>query len=378
MLANAVVYGPAGMLILQSAAYWCGLALIATWAANSRFAQAVVVLAIGFFPPLFASLPMIWKDSGCLAFLLLCTGFALHASLRSSALLATLGLVAAFYGSALRTPNLLSVLPLLWLLCSALPGVARPAWRRLAATLLVAAVFAAGISLLDSVGVKRLPYRVAVPLWDLARMSVARDELLIPDFALRNHELDLPRLKEITKNDRDFPMHSTDFTYRTLSDQEANRLMEHWLTTIRSHPADYLRHRQEVTTLLFTDPRMKVWQLMESIEGFDLPFRFQERPGYHQVRRTLNRAAAKGFFAPWIYVALATGVLAASFAVRRATASEARAVALSALLYVAPLPVIAPSTDFRYSIWLVAGSLVSLVLLVSRAKPSEGAQAASA
>ncbi|MBM4267029.1 MAG: hypothetical protein FJ144_10500 [Deltaproteobacteria bacterium] len=376
MLANAVVYGPGGMLILQAAAYWTGLALIAAALGRSAAIAAALVLLLGFFPPLFATIAMIWKDTGCLAFLLLATGLALQARMsaapRSRATLVVCGLAATFYASALRSPNLPSALPLLWLLCGALPALSRPASKRLAAVAVIAVVFAGGIFLLDNVGVKRLPYRAAVPLWDLARISIARNELLLPPYAIHDPSLDLPRLREISRDFRcdvydpaDGKKPTTDVSFRTLSEADADRLMRDWASAIAAHPGAYLEHRGHVTSLLFTDPMMKVWHAMESIDGFTLDIAFEPRPPYRQVRKALLWASMHGFFTPWIYVVLATGVLAASYRVRTATASEARAVALSALLYVAPLPVIAPSTDFRYTIWLVAGSLVSLVLLAA-------------
>jgi hypothetical protein len=379
MLANAIVYGPGGMLVLQSAAYWVGLCLIAARVTRSPAFAAAIVLGLGLFPPLFATLPMIWKDAGCLAFLLLATGLALHARKTRSLLLVALGVAAAFYATALREPNLFGVLPLLWLLVGAVPALERPASRRLAAAGFLAAGFVVGVSVLDNVGVTRLPYRAAVPIWDLARMSLARNDLILPRYAIQNPDLDLARLRSISQDHRcdvhdpaDGEKVTTDVTYRALSDDQADRLLRDWISAIVAYPGDYFRHRGHVTRRLFLEPMMPVWHQMESIDGFELDVRFAPRPLYRQVHRGLLWSAKHGLFTPWIYLVLAGLVVAASHRVRGETAVEARAIAWSAILYVAPLPVIAPSVDFRYSIWLVAGSLVALVVLLSHSRRGVG------
>jgi hypothetical protein len=71
------------------------------------------------------------------------------------------------------------------------------------------------------------------------------------------------------------------------------------------------------------------------------------------------------FYRPWLYVLLGLGVSAASLFIAGERAKFAGAIALSGLLSVAPLPVIAPSPDFRYSIWCVATSLVGVALLIA-------------
>lgn len=379
MLANTLVYGPGGMLILQVAAYWTGLALLATYATRSPWLQVMIVLGVGCFPPLFATIAIILKDGGALAFLLLCSALTLHARARCSKRLTLLALLCAFYASALRTPNLLAVLPLLWLLAE----VILPGWKSVArrATVVasIAVVFLAAIHALDTRGVVRLPYRAAVPLWDIAMISLASNQFLIPAYAVNNPELDMQRLRMISRDYRcdvhdpaDHEQVTMDLSYRKMSQLEADQLLRDWVHTIIKYPHEYLQHRWHVTNLLFTDPMLKISFLMDSIPGFnlnDFNIRFEARPGYKALNAALWKwSRLTPLFSPWVYLVLAALVLSASFLLRGDAAVSARAIAASGILYVAPLPVIAPSTDFRYSIWLVAASVIAAVLLATSAR----------
>ncbi len=380
MLANTLVYGPGGMLILQVAAYWTGLALIATYATRSSWLQVMIVLGVGCFPPLFATIPVVLKDGGALAFLLLCSALALHARARCSKRLAWMALLCAFYASALRTPNLLAVLPLLWLLAEViLPGWKSVA-RRATVVVSIAVVFMAAIHQLDTRGVVRVPYRAAVPLWDIAMISLARDQFLIPSYAVNNPDLDMQRLRMISRDYRcdvhdpaDLEQVTMDLSYRKMSQLEADQLLRDWVHTIFMYPREYLQHRWHVTKLLFTDPMLKLTFLdsvflrktAEPIPGFDPNIRFQARSGFNALIAALKWCSLTPLFSPWVYLGLAALVLPASFLARGDSAVSARTLAASGLLYVAPLPLIAPATDFRYSIWLVAASVIAAVLLAA-------------
>jgi hypothetical protein len=389
MLTNRIVYGPGGMLFVQSAAYWTGLALIASHVTRSAGWRAGIVLALGFFPPSFGLLSTIWKDVGVLAFTLLALGLVLHQPGRRSRWWIAAAIVSAFYATAVRGPVLLSMLPLFWLISDAI--VSRPAAaergaapRRLRsrtlAFVVLAASFAAGIYTLNNVGVKRLPYRASVPLWDLAMISLQRDELLIPPYAIHVKDFDLQRLKRITRRHRcnfhapeDGQYATPDLDYSSLSQDEANRLLLHWIETILEHPVEYSRHRAWVTSRVFHQPELKFYRWIMPLPHFVPRVDFLPRPGYASVLKILRYSAETPLYVPWVYLLIAVAALLASFFAPGYQARAARCVSASAILYVAPLPVIAPSTDFRYSIWVIAGSLVACLLLGAAWKQERGA-----
>jgi hypothetical protein len=371
MLTNRLVPGPGGLFLVHLAGYWGGIALISAHLVRRPAARAALILALGLFPPLFELIPVVWKDSGALASLLLCTGLILHARRRRSRAAAGGALGLAAYAAAVRSLGTLTTLPLLWTIAGSLVGSAAGRRRRLA----LFAAFAAGISLfvvvVGNVGVKRLPYRAAVPLWDLAILSLEEGELLIPDYAIHVEGFDLARLRKITRryrcnfHDPDDGWNPTrDLHYWYLDPADANRLLLHWMATILRYPGSYLRHRARITRrLLDSRPAPFVDHRMVSIPWYQLPFRFERRPGYGWLWRRFQQASRTPLCRPWPYGLLACAVLAGSLLVADRDARLARAVAASGILSVAALPVAAPSTDFRYSIWLVASSLVAALLL---------------
>ena len=80
--------------------------------------------------------------------------------------------------------------------------------------------------------------------------------------------------------------------------------------------------------------------------------------------RALDMLSETGLYRPWLYVLLSTVVFLASFRIDARPAFLARHIALSGLLYVAPLPLIAPSVEFRYTIWLFEATVVAVALMV--------------
>lgn len=194
---------------------------------------------------------------------------------------------------------------------------------------------------------------------------------MIPDYAIHAEPFDLARLRKITRlyrcnfhDPEDGRNPTPDLRYRYLDSADANRLLLHWMASILRHPVPYLEHRTRITRqLLRSRPVPLVDHRMVSFPWYELPFHFEPRPGYPWVWRRLQEASTTTLCRPWIYGLLACAVLAGSLLLADRDARLARAVSASGILSVAALPVAAPSTDFRYSIWLIASSLVAALLL---------------
>lgn len=376
--------GPAGMLLFHASAYWSGLALLSTLVSRSGSVRLAWTLCIGCFPPTFWLLPTVWKDNGFVACALLCAGLT-FAELPGRRLRLALALPFAFYACAVRTPGWFAVLPLLFAIAGSFTPAPAPVlgatpqerWRARRPALLLASglalLFAAGNVAIDRIGVVRLPYRAAVPLWDLAQISLAKGRLMIPAFAIQREGFDLRRLKWIADPLR-ANFHATedgrwtatrDLDYRLLDDREADALIRHWLRVAWNNPREYFQHRRRVTRGLFVDPIAKSMHQIQSFPDFSTGARFVHRPGYNRLW-VLVRGLQRGLlYEPWVYVLLGAAVVVASAGVRGSGARSARLLALSGLISVAPLPIIAPSTDFRYSIWCIETALLGAVLLGS-------------
>ena len=387
---NRVLYGPAGMLAVQSAAYWTGLVLVACYAARRAAWRALLVLGVGFFPPLFGILATVWKDSGALAALLMVSGLLLHAYRRREATLAWLALPFAFYAFGVRFNNPLTILPLLWRISEAVV-LSRNAWGGRSPALVCSGIFLGLISAMlaltvavNTVGVRRYAHFVAVPLWDLAQISLETNEMLVPAAAITRPDLDLRRLRAISRPYRcDYRRvwregkMRQDIEWTHLGQKEAREIVIHWLEAIVDHPGAYLRHRMRVTKAALLDPTLGTprrtaaalifgEQRLESIKTFALPFEFHARPGYASVKRVFAFCAGTILCRPWLYLLIATAWCILGWRARSEEMRLAGSLASSGLLSVIPLVVVAPSTDFRYSVWLVATAVIASVIAIAR------------
>jgi hypothetical protein len=371
-LAHRIHAGPGGMLALQSAGYWLGLGLCVGAVVRSPAWRVALLLALGFFPPVFGIVASVLKDSGALAALLMGFGLLLQAR-RRGRWLAAAAVPFSFYALAVRFNNVLTVFPLLWLLSDALlPARSRVRRAGAFAGLLVAML--AGTFALNTLGVERRAYYAAVPLWDLAWISIRTQQLLVPSVAITNPDLDLARLEKIVRPFRCDYMRvydiytgeaSQDIEYTQLSGEEANEIIAAWLGGMVRHPFAYASHRLRVAQRLFFEPDPVFVHLMQNKASYPLPFRFSERPGYREWKRVFEASAKSILCRPWIYTVIAGLVWALSWRGRSDGARFARAVAASGLLSVLPLLALAPSADFRYAVWLVAAAPLSALLLAS-------------
>jgi len=387
---NRVLYGPAGMLALQSAAYWTGIVLVACYAARRAAWRALLVLGVGFFPPSFGILPTVWKDSGALGALLMMSGLMLHAHRRHAATRAGLALPFAFYAFAVRFNNALTILPLLWRISEAVVQSRTVSWGGRRPWLVCSGIFLGLLSVMLSLtlavntfGVRRYPYFVAVPLWDLAQISLETNQLLVPAAAITRPGLDLRRLRWISRpyrcDYRRVPREgrsAQDIEWTHLSPKEAREIVGQWLEAIVDHPHAYLRHRMRVAKAALFDPTFGTprrtaaalifgEQRLESIQGFALPFAFYPRPGYASVKRVLAFCAETVLCRPWLYLLIASAWCILGWRSRSEAVRLAGSLASSGLLSVIPLAVIAPSTDFRYFVWLVASAVIATVIAIA-------------
>lgn len=383
MLTNQVTFGPAGMLVVHAAVYWTGVALIGIALARTVTGRCGIVLLLGFLPPSFGLLPMVMKDVGAMSALMLLTGVALCATPRRRFIALPVAVLMAFYASAVRINVLPCVAPLLWLVLSAVSAREAPrGLRQLAGLGAILVLTLAGVLAVNNVGVIRQPYRTVVPLWDLARISMLAQEMLVPDYALVNPYITVPSFK-VSHNRADAPS----MQWKRLTPEQVSDISSRWLAAIIAFPTHYLDHRWHVTYRIFFDP-------IDPLLHFTMPtifypssvliergMGFEKRSGYTEVYGALQFLSRTPIYRPWTYVLVSLLVVAWCFAGASERRLEAGFVAVSGLLYVTPLPLIAPSVDFRYTIWLFPATAIGALLLLrvkaQRPKPASNLDQAS-
>jgi hypothetical protein len=377
-VADRVIPGPFGMLLLHNAAFWGALAIFWRMTYRRSVWLGLCLVGLGFLPSVLALLSTIWKDVGLGVSLLLASAL-LYTSRRTNyggALLISIPLL--FYGYGVRQNAAPAILPLaLWtgfIACRIFPSLKSKsvARRVLPFVLGLAYFFLLTASVLTTTWILtggRSSYILqTVLLHDLTAISKERGEALFPGYVLRDEKFSL---ENVVAN-----FHPDQATLLTRGENPALRLTENseeieelrakWLEVVPSNKTIYLRHRWETFK----------WGIGFDKEEVCFPYLATARQfgGYdvnnwriHQYLRAVfwklrNTLFFRGFF--WLLASLV--LLCLSLRGRLQDDLELVFVlSLSGFLYGIAYFFIAPSCDFRFFWWTVLASLVSICFSVS-------------
>jgi hypothetical protein len=384
---DGLLPGPAGMLLLQNAIFWAGLALLA--ASKPCALSPVYILAVGLCPPLVAQLATVWKDVHMVAGLVLAAG-SLAATARwrtrSTHVLAAVGL---FYAAAARPNGIVAAVPVaLWwglLFPNAWSRVARKglglgAGALLAAALVVAvsganrAIVATGPPA-ASKGVDGdagpgaaavRPLDPASPrsrfqstyVHDLVGISVATGvPQLPPEILLAPGMPSAEQLAQCYSPSFVDPLYFGPCRVPGFSDPRlVDALRDRWVEAVREHPTVWLGNHLVMFRVMmgFATPR-PYYPYHYGIDDNALGIRH----GHHAFNRLATRVLSSWrnsvLFRPWIWLVAQLGLVAWATITRRATAGTGALVA-SSIAHLIPYFFITPAPDFRYAWWVVVAT----------------------
>ena len=373
---DAIVEGPGLVFALHLALFWSGLALVADALVATRWRATALMLVVALAPVAWLLRAHVWTDVGLFSALVFVAGTLAQAQSTRRRAWIVAALPALLYAGAVRFNALPAVLPFaLWI------GwlVAR---RRVRVALVAATVFfgsAAFAAIVNAQVDRHVPLWTATAEWDLAAISVATGEMLLPRFMIGpgldvdelsrafRHWSNVPMLQNTTHGMRD-PF-AEDYTPEQLATLRAA-----WIDAIRTHPGAWLsqKRRQAVALLGVHDadwPRELIY--------VDDEVQYRENPPVARNRSALHVAlmsvaahlSTTRVLAGWPYLLI--GLVAVPFAWRR-RAEPAGRVALivlaSAWLYLVPMLPIA-AAELRYLGWPCVASVLAaaLVAFVPRA-----------
>lgn len=380
-LVNRVWPGGGGMFLLNVVMFWSGVWLIACTLYSRPLHRVAATLVVAGVSPVPMILSHVWTDSALIACLTLASALILHAAERRDRIPLYGAIPLLLYGGLIRHNALPALIPLLawWVVVFARTGSSRTrltAKRLLPAVLVAAlAVFGLGRALDSRLVVHRVSTIGITQVWDLTAISLATGTMLLPDFVLPPG-VTLDQLREKYSPYTCVPLYAPPHAIRDglampFTASENTRLWEAWLDAVGRHPAAYAAHRFAVTRALFSryrnDRPSDLGYIPHVVQYRDNPAVAPNDSLLHRMALAwYERTVGWWISAPAPYILLA--IVCALLAWRsrgNLRADFALAMAASGLLYVAPMPLVAPSAELRYSGWLFAAATMSLIALVA-------------
>jgi hypothetical protein len=218
---------------------------------------------------------------------------------------------------------------------------------------------------------RRVTVLAATALWDLAAISIAVDELLLPP---STH----PAQTSLADLQRDFVPYANATIFAGPSgliepfldpEDPLNReISSRWIAAVRAHPQAYLAHRWQVTRGLFGSKQAD-WP--RELVYFSGTTQYRDNPALPASTGTIREWFLAHFeawrssqiLAAWPYLLLSVVAILAIWRRRESSLGKiALATATSGLLYAAPLPFIAPSIELRYVGWPCLSGIISVAI----------------
>jgi hypothetical protein len=372
---DKVLPGPLGMLVLMTCMYWSGLSLL-FWALRaSLFARALGLLAVGFFPPVFSSVPMIIKDMLMQAALVL--GFALLvAPLRAPRVRYALGLGVLVVGLGARHNAAAALWPLL-----AWPLLRMPVPRRRLARLLLAGGGGLVLTLALTLALTRALKPISIPeeswqkihMFDLAGMSLQTGQLLIePESGVFTNGMKLRELRQRFEPQYTLTLlHCLPYRKQgcapafriTLDPKELELLEDNWRRAILEHPGAYVAHRITVALPLlgvFNGPSGIFYSGGSPHHPLGAEYPVPKRS--LMIMGWIEGHMGAFWFRPWFYVALSTALLPIALArFLRGRCVLPLLFLLSGLSYLLSVVLTTGSSEYRYCVWTILCTVLALI-----------------
>ncbi len=371
--------GPFGMLVWHQLLFWSGVAVVVLALRFGPLASALLVLAIGLFPPVFGLLGVVWKDVGMGAALTLAVGFILLGKRVGSPVLLGAAFVPLLYAVAMRYNALPAVIPLVvWAVYEILR-------LRQALSKTVLGLASAGLvlaMLFISLGLTRVLVEGA-PTWrgtatlqaslihDLAGVAVQTDQVRFPAYAFAGDlPLTVELLRDLYRPDTlDLIVFHPELREQMISPGTQSQLPElvrTWWAVIRASPTEYVNHRLAALGTIF-DINKSYYAFHEGIAPNSIGLTFNRSAIYEAVIDAL-RATQWLFFRGWIYLLGAVAILIAGIVKRRPRSAW---IAASGIAYVVPYAFISTGAGFRYIWWMVVATILGAVVLLDEIRHSD-------
>lgn len=365
---DGIVAGPFGMLLLQAAAWWFGLALFIGHLFRHRLAP-LLLLVVGFWPPFFAMVGTIWKDVQMATAMTLACGLLLLGKKQGGWPLYA-ALLALAYAAAMRHNALPAVIPLAafaaWLASARLVG-----WiQRLLIILLVTGGLIVLPTWVNDQATDVKGYAIQTLFaYDLVGISTQVGQNLLPP-AIQPHPLTPSELQSMYTPWSLAPIYwNVDPRLNlTISSQPeaVAELQQAWRSAVWTHKAAYLKHRYQVFLKQLGWTPEVYYPYHRGIDPNTLGVSHTPSKLTSKVLSQLDTLKDGLMFRTWVYGLVLFGVLGVclrGILQREPRALLAALLATSGLLYLAPYYLISVAADLRYNLWAMISCMLALLVL---------------
>jgi len=386
---DRVLPGPLGMLVLMSGLCWTGLGSL-FWALPGAVGwRALGLVAVGFFPPLFSTFPIILKDALMHGGLLLALGCVLLPTRRGLLLRLCGALACLIIALGARHNGMAAAWPIVTLPISRLAlWRGRPRWLRLlvASATGMAVTFALSATLNRALAplAHRTEFWQTVPSFDLAGMSLRSEELLIEqETHVFAEGMGLEQLQQVFHLDYGPSLYyciafagqrCVHVFSRTLDPAELKQLSSNWLRAIRYHPGAYLTHRLAFARELLTvSASEKELYYLDGAPHHWLANDYPPRRRTLRLMTFLERHVRWVGYRPWLYLLLSAALLPLTLlSYLRGRSIVPLLLTLSGSTYLVSVVLGASSTDYRYSVWTMLCAVLAAITLVATLLQARG------
>lgn len=381
---DQVVPGPFGMLVFHNLLFWGGLELFINSAAPnwSRYLKFVLVLLVGFYPPIFMLLSTIWKDVGMTAAFLFGTALLSYAQERKSGLALFAALIAIWYGLSIRINGIIAAIPLIFFAAVIFHDLGYFAtWKHPNKTLqiLISGIVLTGMMFFTTKVIEKGFIKVSptypiqqVLIHDLVGISLRTQEVFLPDYLLLPEPPTLRELRRIyTPGTVNHLFFGDDGGLRlqfTNSRSLISNLVSTWENVVLDHPKAYLFHRSRI---FYRQYWLEGSRVCHPYQDGTTPNALGIQSSQTALTRNLfarmDSIQTTFLYRGWIYLLITFLLVLYGYGyalfnrMKFPLSTMILALSTSGLLFGVAYFFISPACDFRFNFWVMISAILSLI-----------------
>ncbi len=383
----AVFGNPASLLCLNLGMFWAGLGLCFLSRALPLGWALIGIAVCGLSPLVLMQLGHLLSDAHMAALLVLATGLLASCRPEGARARVWIACILIVYAGCIRQNALVAVVPLGAVAAWTLSTISTPRVRLVVAGIIATALvtITASIAFDRALAVERRPLWPMLALWDLAALSVATDDLLLPPFT-HGQALSVDELRETKAFD---PVSAAPLFARSrsgigsglghpYSEEQQKKLAAAWWSGLRDHPHEYLAHRLRTTILLLG----RHDQTTAGLVYYDARTGYLDNPALPGIWNPLahqglvdmaGRLRSTWLFSALPYLLVHLTLLILAWRRRHdPRAAIVLGVTSSSLAYAASFAILAPSAELRFMTWPIVAAPLAIVLWFAPIKVHQG------